>query len=344
MVVRDIVRRFNRLPEFIIVDNGRDFTSLAFKTFLRVMGTNLRFRPAGKPRHGAVLERLFGRLNTEYIHNLAGNTKATKNVRMLSGSHLPKNLAEWTLVSLYHGLQHWAFEYYDREIHPALAESPRDAFLRGLRENGRRPQRRIVFNRDFLIATCPPVDRSGVRTVDPQRGVKYDHRFYANDAFKAWNVAHNSLAVRYDPWDGSSVYVRVKDEWIRAICRSLHGIGQLTEVEKRALTAEYNSRLSLPDDDSQHAQRFREFLQIFTPKGALALEFERQSENKGLYNALQMASIEPIVVSQRSGLANTRVVAPDPVPVRETTDNPPQSHGLETENAAFSDLDDFEDL
>jgi putative transposase len=344
MVVRDMVRRFNRLPEFIIVDNGREFMSLAFKTFLRVMGTNLRFRPAGQPRHGAVLERLFGRLNTEYIHNLAGNTKATKNVRMVSGSHLPRNLAEWTIFSLYQGLQHWAFEYYDQEIHPALSESPRDAFRRGLRENGSRPQRHIVFNRDFLIATCPPVDRSGVRTVDPQRGVKYDHRFYANDAFKAWKVARSSPPVRYDPWDGSSVYVRLKDEWVRAICRSLHGLGQLTDIEKRALTAEYNNRRSLPDDDEQHAQRLREFLQVFTPKGALALMFERQSENKDLYNAMQMASIEPIVLSQRTGLASTRVTAHNPLPVRDAADDAPLSHGLEAESAALSGLDDFEDF
>lgn len=44
--------------------------SAAFETFLETMGVHLRFRPAGQPRHGAVLERMFGRANTEYIHNL----------------------------------------------------------------------------------------------------------------------------------------------------------------------------------------------------------------------------------------------------------------------------------
>ncbi|REG51058.1 putative transposase [Paraburkholderia sp. BL6669N2] len=344
MVVRDMVRRFNRLPEFIIVDNGPDFMSHAFETFLRVMGTHLRFRPAGQPRHGAVLERMFGRLNTEYIHNLAGNTKATKNVRMVSGSHLPKNLAEWTLRSLYYGLQHWAFEYYDQEIHPALDESPRDAFRRGVRENGHRPQRHIVFNRDFLIATCPPVDRSGVRVVNPQRGVKYDHHFYANKVFKASNIAGESLPVRYDPWDGSSVYVRLKDEWVQALCRSLHGLGQLTDVEKRALTAEYRDHYKAPDDDEQHAQRLREFLQVFTPKGALALELERQSENKGLYNTLQMASIEPIAAPHHFGLANEPLAPTVPAPLCEASDKVPQSQDLAAGSFALPDFDDFSDI
>ncbi|MEN8506300.1 MULTISPECIES: Mu transposase C-terminal domain-containing protein [Paraburkholderia] len=344
MVIRDLVRRFNRLPEFIIVDNGRDFMTLAFQTFLRVLGTHLRFRPKGQPRHGAVLERMFGRLNTEYIHNLAGNTKATKNVRMVTGSHLPKKLAEWTLRCLYLGLQHWAFDYYDQETHPALGESPRDAFRRGLRENGHRPQRHIVFNRDFLIATCPPVDRSGVRTVNPQRGVKVDNRFYWNASFRLPNVAGESLATRDDPWDKSSVYVLLKDGWVRAICRSLYGLGQLTEVEKRALTAEYNSRLTAPADDEQHAQRLREFLRVFKPEGALALELERQSENKDLYCALHMANIEPIAAPHRSVLVGEPPAARRLASEYGASDSAPLVQRLDVDGALPTDLDDFVDL
>lgn len=125
MVVRDMVRRFERLPEMIVTDNGRDFMSTAFEHFLMLMGVHLRFRPAGQPRHGAVLERIFGSLHSQYIHNLAGNTKLTKNVRTLTGTHLPAKLAQWTLQDLYYGIQHWATEYYDEEVHPALHESPR---------------------------------------------------------------------------------------------------------------------------------------------------------------------------------------------------------------------------
>lgn len=104
---------------------------------------------------------MFGRVHTEYISNLAGNTKATKNVRSVTGSHLPEKLAEWNIQQLYYGIQHWATEYCDQQRHPALDESPRDAFQRGMRESGTREQTHILFNRDFLIATCPPVDRTG---------------------------------------------------------------------------------------------------------------------------------------------------------------------------------------
>ncbi|KVU49991.1 DDE-type integrase/transposase/recombinase [Burkholderia cepacia] len=338
MTLRDLVRRFSRLPDFIIVDNGSDFISDAFRTFLEVMGTHLRFRPAGHPRYGSVLERMFGRVHTEYVHNLAGNTKATKNVRMITGSHLPEKLAEWTLKALYYGIKHWAYEYYDQEMHPVLNESPKDAFMRGVREHGTRPQRYIQFNRDFLIATCPPVDRVGTRLIDRQRGVKVDHRFYWNDEFRLAQHSGQSQPVREDLWDGSSVYVWLKDKWVRAVCRALHGFGLLSNIEKRALTAEYKHRHKPSDNDPHAEQRLREFLQVFTPKGALATEFDRQAENKALYEALHLASVEPDAAPRRAKHF-------DQAPGAADTPAPPHRQSTPRREAPSREaLPDFEDL
>lgn len=297
MVVRDMVGRFQRLPEFVIVDNGKDFISEAFENFLKAMGTHLRLRPAGQPRHGAVLERLFGHIHSDYIHNLAGNTKATKNVRMVTGTHLPVKFAEWTLEALYFGIQHWATEYYDTKYHPTLDDSPREAFLRGLRESGARPQRQILLNRDFLIATCPPVDRTGTRQVHHQRGVKVNNQFYWASEFQDYRIAGKQWPVRYDPWDASSVYVRIQDRWVQAVCRKFIGLGQLTELERRSLAEEYAHQSGEKLDNETAAQRLREFLQICKPEGALKLalaaQMERQSENKSLYSTLNLGSITP---------------------------------------------------
>lgn len=294
MVVRDMVQRFHRLPEFIVVDNGKDFQSTAFEAFLQVMGVHLRFRPAGRPRHGAVLERLFGRAHTEYIHNLAGNTKATKNVRMTTGKHMPVNFAEWTLEAMYCGIEHWATEYYEQESHPALDETPRAAFLRGQRVSGARSHKHILCNQDFLIATCPPVDRDGVRLVNRQRGVKVNDMLYWCAEFYDAHISGQRLPVRYDPWDASSVYVRIKDRWVRASCRNLIGLGQLTDMERRALTLEYTQQSGMSANDERSSQRLREFMQVFTPEGAMQDAFERQQENKALYNTLQLGAITPV--------------------------------------------------
>lgn len=341
MAVRDMVRRFNRLPETVFVDNGSDFRAEAFKSFLKAMGSHLRFRPSGNPRYGAVLERLFGRLNVEYIHNLAGNTKATKHVRMVSGSHLPHKLAEWTLESLYYGIEYWATEHYDQAQHPVLEESPREAFLRGVRESGSREHLHLQFNQDFLIATCPPVDRAGTRQVHQQRGVKVNDRLYHHAAFQSHEVAGRRFPVRCDPWDASSVYVRVKDQWVQAVCTSLRGLGQLTEVEREALSQEYNRRYSAPASDEQNTQRLKEFMRTFTPAGAMAVAFDRQAENKLLYNGLRFASIQPVAPFRRcSPIEDTFRAVESPTATRSSTTNNPAPRL--PEGPAWDDLPDFD--
>ncbi|NYT85025.1 DDE-type integrase/transposase/recombinase [Pollutimonas harenae] len=291
MLMRDIVRRFQRLPEMIVVDNGRDLISEAFQSFLRVMGVHLRMRPAGQPRAGAIMERLFGTVHSQYIHNLAGNTKATKNVRMTTGKHLPVNFAQWTLEAMYHGLNYWATEHYDTEQHKTLGCSPREMFERSLVQSGLRAHRQVIWNEDFLIATCPPVDRGATRKVNDQRGVKVHDFYYWHPVFRDSKVANKNLQVRYDPWDASTAYVRVKAEWVAAKCRSLVGLGQLTTYERQALAEEYIHSGGKPLNASDTPQRMREFLQTHTPTGALAIALDRQQESKSLYMTLKMGAI-----------------------------------------------------
>lgn len=96
--------------------------------------------------------------------------------------------------------------------------------------------------------------------------------------------------------------MRLKDRWVRAQCRNLMGLGQLTEIERRALTEEYTNKSGVLGDDERARQRLREFLQVFTPEGALAAAFERQAENKSLYNQLQLASIQPVLAAPKTCL------------------------------------------
>ncbi len=340
MVIRDMVRRYQRLPEFIVVDNGRDLISSAFQSFLQVMGVHLRLRPAGQPRHGSVMERIFGRSNTEYIHNLAGNTKATKNVRMVTGKHMPVNFAEWTLEAMYYGLEFWATEYYDQERHPALDCSPRECYLKGLKESGIRPQRQVLFTQEFLIATCPPVDREGVRKLHRQNGVKVNDHFFWNADFRDPSIGAQRLPVRYDPWDTSSVYVRIKERWIHAQCRSLLGLGQLTEFERRALTEEYCNRSGNPGDDERSRQRLREFMQVFTPEGAMQAAFERQSENKSLYNHLKLSSINPVAPPLKNCLHEE--ISKESVQAAEARSHLKKPSIMPPETTAEDDLPNFD--
>lgn len=180
-----------------------------------------------------------------------------------------------------------------------------------------------------------------MRRVHPQRGVKVNERLYHNPAFQSFQVAGQRLPVRYDPWDASSVYVRVKDQWVQAICPSLNGLGQLTENERKALTQEYDRRYRTSVSDEQDAQRLKEFMRTFTPEGALAVAFERQVENKSLYNSLQFASIAPVAPLHRFSLTEeTSSAAESPAETRSSTPtNPVQSL---PEAAAWDDIPDLD--
>lgn len=292
MLLRDMVRRHRRLPQFIVVDNGSDFRSEDFTRFCELMRVHLRYRPSGRPRHGAVMERIFGHLNSVYVHNLAGNTKATKQVRQTTGKFLPSRLAEWCLEYLYYGIEYWAFEHYDTQVHSALGMTPREACERSLNQTGVRSHRIVTLSKDFLILTCPTVGRTGRRKVDRQRGVKVHSNFhYWCPEFRDPKLHKKYLPVRYDPWDASTVYVQIDKRWVAAHCKALVGLAQMTEKERELVTGEYCGRFPSQKADDADPQKLKEFLRFFTPTGAAKLALERQQENRELYGRLGLAAI-----------------------------------------------------
>jgi hypothetical protein len=79
MVIRICVKRFQRLPQTIITDNGKEFHSIYFKQLLAYCKCHHKYRPSGEPRYGSPVERVFGTTNTLWLHELQGNTKIMKN-------------------------------------------------------------------------------------------------------------------------------------------------------------------------------------------------------------------------------------------------------------------------
>ena len=132
MVLRECVQRHSRLPQVIVVDGGREFESVYFETLLARYECSKKTRPGAKPRFGSVCERLFGTTNTRFIYNLWGNTQITRNVRQVTKSVSPQEQACWTLGQFYVRLCEWAYDIYDTLDHPALGQSPRDAFAMGM--------------------------------------------------------------------------------------------------------------------------------------------------------------------------------------------------------------------
>jgi putative transposase len=136
MALRIGVKRFGRFPHTLIVDGGKEFHSEYFDALVARYSGLKKTRPGAKPRFGAVIERLFGTTNTEFVYNLLGNTQAAKRPRQMTKDIDPKQQAVWTLGDLYEFLCEWAYEVYDQMEHPALGQSPREAFMQGLIHTG----------------------------------------------------------------------------------------------------------------------------------------------------------------------------------------------------------------
>lgn len=237
MVIRECVRLHSRMPQTIVVDGGKEFHSTYFETLLARFEVTKKTRPPAKARFGSVCERLFGTANTEFVHNLTGNTQITKNVRQVTKSVNPKGQAIWTIATFYDRICEWAYDFYDTVEHPALGQSPREAFEAALLISGKRLSTMIPYDEEFRIYTLPTTSKGSAK-VDPGRGVKIKYIYYWADAFRDPEIEKKQVNIRYDPFDAGTAYAYVKGQWV--VCTSEYYIvfKDRTEKEIRIATEE----------------------------------------------------------------------------------------------------------
>lgn len=219
MVIRVCVQRWGRLPQVIVTDNGKEFSSTVFRSSLARYSITHKYRPPAEPRFGSPVERLFKTTNDEFVHNLMGNTKLTREPRVVTKSTDPKGLAVWDLEGLNELMKEWLYKVYDETPHTTLSDTPKAVFERGVAESGARPFRVIAYDRDFEIATLPSTPK-GTAKVVPGRGIKVHHIYYQSPEFLHPDVEGASVPVRFDPWDISYIYAYVRNHWVR--CEGEH--------------------------------------------------------------------------------------------------------------------------
>ncbi len=216
MALRVCVRRYGRLPQTLIVDGGKEFHSVYFDSLVARYGCHKKSRPWAEPHFGSVIERLFGTTNTQFVYNLLGNTQASKHPRQMTAAVDPKRLAIWTLPDLYAFLCEWADEIYDQEEHPALLQSPREAFAFGLARGGQREHRRVRYDDAFVKATLPST-RRGMAKVQAGKGITVHYLLYWHEVFRRPEVVGTQVDIRYDPFDVSRAYAYVRGRWVECV-------------------------------------------------------------------------------------------------------------------------------
>lgn len=244
LVLREMVSRFGRLPQTLVVDNGKEFHSTYFQALLAYYGVEVAYRPPGQPRFGDVVERLFRTANTQFIYNLTGNTQLTRQVRLVTTSHDPRHLALWTLEALYEVLREWAYEVYDQEVHFSLGQAPRELYDDSLLQHGERAFQQLDYNA-FVLQALPAPANGTVRKVQPS-GVKIEHIYYWNDLMYRPDILGTQVPVRYDPFNAGVAYAFLDHTWVRCTSEHYATFHNRTERElqiaREELVASYRQR------------------------------------------------------------------------------------------------------
>jgi hypothetical protein len=204
---------------------------------------------------------MFGTTNTQFIHNLKGNTQMTRCVRQVTKGVNPKGQAVWVLGELQEHLTAYFYEVYDDMDHPALGQSPQEAYRAGLASTGDRAHRMIPYDREFLIYTLPTTPR-GTAKVSPGRGIKVHHLHYWCDSFRRPEIEKSRVEVRYDPFDAGMVYAFIENRWVECI-GEYHHVFQGHSRKEVMLAAEElrKRRRNHSQNDRFSAKKLAELLQ-----------------------------------------------------------------------------------
>jgi putative transposase len=280
MVLRECVRRHSRLPQIIVVDGGREFQSTYFETLLARFELVKKTRPPAKPRFGSVCERLFGTANTQFLHNLQGNTQLTVKVRQVTQSVNPKGQAIWSFEALSQRITEYAYEVYDTCSHPALGASPRETYQAGFLRTGMRTHRQIPYDREFLILTLPTTPK-GTAKVIPGKGIQINYLYYWSDLFRNPEVEKQNIPERYDPFDAGTAHGFVNGQWTE--CHSEHYMIFRDRTEKEIMLASQELRRIRQCHSQQFkvtATKLAEFLESVESEEALLKQRLSDAESR----------------------------------------------------------------
>jgi transposase InsO family protein len=314
MIVRECVRRYSRLPQMLVVDGGSEFDSIYFETLLARCEVTKKSRPPAKARFGSTCERIFGSANDQFLHNLQGNTQVARSTRQITSSVDPRNHAAWPLKELHRRLSEYTCEIYDTLHHPALGQSPREAFDAAMAQTGSRAHRNIPYDRDFLILTLPST-RKGTAMITPGRGMKINHVHYWSEHFRnpAWEA--KQVPVRYDPFDVGTAYGFVDHQWVE--CHSeyyavLHGHSErevhMASEELRKRRQNHSGQFAIT------AKKLAEFLESVELQEEILIQRLSDLEARAIHLQSEALTIEPAISDLESAPpANRPAPADSPV-------------------------------
>lgn len=108
-------------PETLVVDNGPEFHSRAFKLACEQLGIAIQYSPAGSPWFKGIVERWFRTCAVKFVHRLPGTTFSNVVVK---GDYKPQKMAVMTLRQIRYALTHFIVADYNRSLHKGIDDRP----------------------------------------------------------------------------------------------------------------------------------------------------------------------------------------------------------------------------
>lgn len=262
MVIRECVKRHGRFPQILVVDGGKEFSSIYFETLLAIFECVKKTRPPAESRFGSLIERMFFTTNTQFVHNLQGNTQIMKNVRQVTKNVNPKNHALWDLPLCYEYARKYCYEVYPNLKHSTLGQTPAEMFVIGNQLAGERKHKIIPYTEDFKILTFPTVKRSdSTAKVVSSAGVKIGNIYYWTPAFTNPDIEGSRVAARYDPFDTGHSYAYVNKQWVECISEHYSTFKGCSEKLVKMASEELRRRAKLTNEDiNLNASKLAAFL------------------------------------------------------------------------------------
>lgn len=229
MVIRQCVRRHQKLPAEIIVDRGTDFTSTYFQAMMAHLKVDFSLRPAENPRFGSEVERLFGAMKTQCLAMRPGNLVNYKAVRAISGSFSPDKHAVLTIEQLLEELSIFS-NWKNSNISGNQLYSPGELIEHGISRFSCMPVP-AKEDKEFIVATAVNADKY---TVDFRRGVHINGLHYWHPALVKAKPKKKDLEVRFEPENPYQIYCRIGENWVVCSATKLTSFNRKDPVARLA--------------------------------------------------------------------------------------------------------------
>lgn len=210
MLLRRCVAAWGRLPESIIVDNGSEFHSVYMSALAAAHQVNVIYRPSAHGRYGSEAEGFFGEIKNLLLKHLEGFVHQIKDLRAISSSHNPENLAVIDARAFFGGLQEYV-ESSNNRLVGTDTESRRAKFDRLLKiaPYSGRP---VKMSQLFRIETA--VDAKDYKKTE--QGVHLRGMHFWAEEMNDQRFAKDRLEVRNEPENPYVIYVRIGGDWVTA--------------------------------------------------------------------------------------------------------------------------------